>query len=728
MNERKQGAKQALSSVGRACAMIFDDMKHSIFVTRFWVFLTLFLGGQLAAMAQSTFCVRQGATGANNGSDWNNAYTSLPATLVRGATYYVAAGSYGAYVFDDVESGSTLITIKKATVTEHGTNTGWNDSYAGAATWGNLVFARDYYVFDGAYRNESQWNQPNSYGFRVTGTVYSWPVNYPPGGDQITIRYCDIGGAYSDSWAAGLNTGVYVVGNQNNLTVSRCYIHNVKVGLLYNGLDTYTVEECFIGPGWGKEALRGGAVCRNGIIRHNTFYNSTQTDPSDGTSGITAEIGIWGSTDATAYANIAVYGNVFHSTKFGGRNAVVVIGGNGGSWYGAAASGALVYNNTFVDVSETAVFGMVLINGTGEAKNNLFYNCASTNMYASATAGNKVVSVDPFVNRLGLDWRITSTSQACNAGVALGAPYSSDRLGATRGADGSWDVGAYEYITSGPISPTIITQPSSVSVSVGNSAAFTVAASGTAPLSYQWQRNGDDLAEANTASYTIPATTLSDSGATFRVIVSNSAGSTTSQVATLTVTTTPNLAPTVSLTSPTNNATFTAPASITLTATAADSDGSIAKVEFFNGSTKLGEDMTNPFSFSWSNITAGSYSLTARATDNLGATATSSAITVTATTPTTNAFSIGERVMVNSDPTLRVRSSAALAGAVIGEQSFQATGTIVGGPVTADGYTWWQIDYDTDPDGWSIQGDGSASWLVLATGAPPPPPTGLIIQ
>lgn len=106
-------------------------------------------------------------------------------------------------------------------------------------------------------------------------------------------------------------------------------------------------------------------------------------------------------------------------------------------------------------------------------------------------------------------------------------------------------------------------------------------------------------------------------------------------------TTTPpaNQAPTVSLTSPTSGATFTAPASITVSANAADSDGSIAKVEFFAGSTKIGEDTTSPYSITWSNVAAGSYTLTARATDNAGAATTSAAVSVTVASQTaTGAF------------------------------------------------------------------------------------------
>jgi glucose/arabinose dehydrogenase len=94
-----------------------------------------------------------------------------------------------------------------------------------------------------------------------------------------------------------------------------------------------------------------------------------------------------------------------------------------------------------------------------------------------------------------------------------------------------------------------------------------------------------------------------------------------------------NQPPVVALTAPANNATFTAPATINLTATASDSDGSIARVEFFQGSTKLGETTSSPYSFSWTNVAAGSYQLTARATDNQGAVTTSALVNVTVQNP-----------------------------------------------------------------------------------------------
>jgi hypothetical protein len=89
-----------------------------------------------------------------------------------------------------------------------------------------------------------------------------------------------------------------------------------------------------------------------------------------------------------------------------------------------------------------------------------------------------------------------------------------------------------------------------------------------------------------------------------------------------------NVAPSVSITSPANGAAFGAPADISIKANASDSDGTISKVEFFRGSTKLGEDLTSPYSFAWANVAAGNYNLTARATDNDGGTKTSTIIAI----------------------------------------------------------------------------------------------------
>src|SRR6266567_4094442 len=87
----------------------------------------------------------------------------------------------------------------------------------------------------------------------------------------------------------------------------------------------------------------------------------------------------------------------------------------------------------------------------------------------------------------------------------------------------------------GNVAPYVTTQPANQTVTAGQTASFSVVASGTAPLNYQWQKNGADITGATSSSYMTPVTTT-DSGEMFRVMVSNSAGSATSKAATLTVT------------------------------------------------------------------------------------------------------------------------------------------------------------------------------------------------
>ncbi len=89
-----------------------------------------------------------------------------------------------------------------------------------------------------------------------------------------------------------------------------------------------------------------------------------------------------------------------------------------------------------------------------------------------------------------------------------------------------------------------------------------------------------------------------------------------------------NKAPTVSLTSPSSTGTYYAPATIPLAATAADSDGTVSKVEFYAGDTLLATDTAAPFEGNWGNVPAGTYSITAKAYDNKGASTTSSPVSV----------------------------------------------------------------------------------------------------
>ncbi|MBC7733177.1 MAG: hypothetical protein H7306_14980 [Bacteriovorax sp.] len=87
----------------------------------------------------------------------------------------------------------------------------------------------------------------------------------------------------------------------------------------------------------------------------------------------------------------------------------------------------------------------------------------------------------------------------------------------------------------GRVPPTITQQPADLSVTAGQGASFTVAATGTAPLSYQWQRDGVNVSGATGTTYALETTVIGDSAAMFRAVVTNEAGTATSNAATLTV-------------------------------------------------------------------------------------------------------------------------------------------------------------------------------------------------
>ncbi len=127
--------------------------------------------------------------------------------------------------------------------------------------------------------------------------------------------------------------------------------------------------------------------------------------------------------------------------------------------------------------------------------------------------------------------------------------------------------------------PMISQHPLSLTVSEGDDATFSVTASGSAPLTYQWQRNGVNISGASSSSYTRQSVTAADSGASFRVIVTNSFGSVTSQAAELTVTT--NQRPTATIVTPAAGTTFSAGTTVMYAGTGTDpEDGTLPASAF----------------------------------------------------------------------------------------------------------------------------------------------------
>jgi hypothetical protein len=231
------------------------------------------------------------------------------------------------------------------------------------------------------------------------------------------------------------------------------------------------------------------------------------------------------------------------------------------------------------------------------------------------------------------------------------------------------------------IPPSITSQPTSQSVTAGQSATFSVGATGTATLTYQWKKGGVAIGGATAASYTTPATTSSDNATQFSVTVTNSFGTATSSVATLTITAAP-VAPSITSqpVSKTVTAGQTAAFSVTATGT-----GTLTYQWKKNGAAISG-------------ATSSSYTTPATTASDNGA-----VFTVTVTGTSGNVTSSGATLTVNAAPSITAQpaSKSVLTGQTA-TFSVTATGTAT-------------LTYQWKKGGTAISGATSASYTTPAT-------------
>jgi hypothetical protein len=172
-------------------------------------------------------------------------------------------------------------------------------------------------------------------------------------------------------------------------------------------------------------------------------------------------------------------------------------------------------------------------------------------------------------------------------------------------------------------------------------------------------------------------------------------GSTTSSAVSVTVTGA-NQPPAVTLTAPASGATFTAPATINLTASASDPEGQVARVEFFSGTTRLGTDTASPYAFTWSNVAAGNYTLRAVVYDAAGTSASSANVSVTVTAangaPTVSLTSPASGSTFTAPATINLAANAADADGSVARVEFFSGATLLGTDTSSPyAYTWSNV-------------------------------------
>lgn len=421
--------------------------------------------------------VRPGAGGSNNGNDWTNAYTAIPGALTRGDTYYLADGTYGAYDFDDANSGTTRITIKKATVADHGVGTGWSDAYgdgeavftnSGADVW-MCSPSVGYITIDGQFGTHGT---AGSFGIRVTTTASRNGANalfkIDTGGPFGSSGNCDnwIVKNVEFDWNNGTSTGSSGAGRcvelnsgltNDNFTFDHVWCHHSSgFGFYINsGGDGLTIKNSRFSDNGGESSFHHETLWLN-PGSNLTFTGNELIDSKNG--AITGWLMI-GNMSTALVAN-----NIFYCTN----TAACELGGNGvvATWSSTGAnSNITIANNTFVNLPTDGPFINFSYGCTScQCRNNLVYSgafgwdgCGNTTHNAcgggatcSGTNAQTGITTSIFSNYAAKDLHLTGHTAA---GFAMSSYYSTDRDAVVRTF---WDRGAYEYgaDTTAPSIPT----------------------------------------------------------------------------------------------------------------------------------------------------------------------------------------------------------------------------------------------------------------------------------
>ncbi len=313
--------------------------------------------------------VRAGAAG--SGSDWDDALPALPEALERGHVYFIAAGMYPGHVFADAEAGGAQIRVLRASAGDHGSEVGWDPSYAdGEATFGELKFTTGAYELAG--RDAS----------RAVGGFQSTVVEI--GAAAVTFRGFDVDGAFSErggKHVGGACTGMSIagddvivagnrihdaaddgvaIGNLRNLSFSGNVVHALhgcgtdgECGPCYNGhsdgLELYAVVDSeivgnliydvastsavFFGN-WADELGMGPAeYCDNVLLANNLLYSPE--------------------TGFVAYIEDARNVKLLHNTIWG-----LHMGAYGGLSIGVNVQDLDIYNNAILSINYKHIGGV----------------------------------------------------------------------------------------------------------------------------------------------------------------------------------------------------------------------------------------------------------------------------------------------------------------------------------------------------------------------------------
>ncbi len=561
-------------------------------------------------------------------------------------------------------------------------------------------------------------------------------------------------------------TGIWNNGNAPNITIEfwansfpgteiyNCYIDN-HISLVHDAvlpqptapMKIYNNVFDILGPrtkgnGYGMELsindvevynnwFNGGATAivnwgrrqyRNWQIHHNTFYGIRSGYPTaviNSNKGGLLNANIYNNTvemTGTATVNFLEFNNGSIGENINIRNNLII---NSNTSYQH-------YTNRFISIEQGSTIKNL------QVSNNLLFRLPIGNVAGTYT--NNLTS-DPRINKTGARpspyYIPTAASPVIDAGVNVGLPFGGSAP----------DMGAFEFntqVTAPPpnVLPQVnITSPANTSTFTAGSS-ITINANATDSDGsigrVEFFRGTTKLGEDLTSPFSFVWANVPAGNYTLTAkATDNKSGITTSTPITIAVTN-PNTPPVISLTSPANNALFTTGSTVTISANASDPGGSISKVEFYRGTTKLGEDLTSPFSFAWTNVPGGTHTISAKAIDNQNATTTSSTVTITVSAannpPTVSITSPSNNATFTAGATIAINATASDANGSVSKVEFFNGQVKLGEDVTSPySFSWTTVpagNYSITAKATDNQNASTTSTAISVVVIPPNvPPT-----
>jgi len=406
--------------------------------------------------------VRPGGGGSGDGSDWANALNGLPSALERDTVYWLGAGTYGSYTFDDGASGSSGITVRKATAAAHGSDTGWNAAYgSGQAVFGPLRFDGSRYTLDGG--------EPN--GLRTVGQMGT-DLTVDVNGSYIVLRHLDIDGGLQKS--NGTQTGGACNGSNVNgdyVVFDRCEIHNIADDGLGIYADHIKVLRSKIHDLDGCGTDGGCGPCYNGhsdglelsgVSDIELVGNMVYDVPSN------AAIYMENFSGSDIY-DMVVYNNVFYTPETGltvylhdlHRAKIynnIIWGKTQGNRYGGLSISSTVtelelYNNIILNINYSHMGGSY-----NPSQHKIDYNLFGMIDAAEYSANSHDLVGDPRFagipmssnaadhkgSNLTLEDFIAAASQVIDTGITPSGIPAYDIVGEQRPQGAAWDLGPFE--------------------------------------------------------------------------------------------------------------------------------------------------------------------------------------------------------------------------------------------------------------------------------------------